>query len=882
MRKEHESLNEAIREHQSSIDTLSAQITSYQAQVKEIEERQRKTESEEIKAITLAKEEAEATLAKIRSESQDLASSADAWMQEQSKLRQKLDELRRKIDPQRSEQVQLQERCEQLERLLQNQAKEQEEVESQVQSQQIQLTEIQADIQSSLTSVQSLAEGVGELDQAVTTHQQTLERLFKEQRDKQRQLDKLEAQDQAQQEAQGTYASKVILNSGIRGVCGLVANLGRVEPQYQVALETAAGNRLGHLVVEDDQVAAEGIELLKQQRAGRATFLPLNKLRMPRGLQDLGYLDGAVGYAIDLIDFDPKYESVFANVFGNTVVFETLSSARRYIGSYRMVTLDGELLEPSGAMTGGSRSQRSTLKFGTAEAGESLELQRLRDRLQEILQLLQPLERQLAKSQAQLRERTQQLGTERQQHREAQFKAEQLEKQLQKLFERKEQLTQQTQNYTTDLATATEKLKQLESSLPAQEVELANLQKQLGELEQSQTHGEWQTLQNRLSEQEKMVTARENALREAQKKLLTLGTDRDRLSERITLATQEISANEGRIEKAKTEQSNNFAKQQELEQSMLKLRFDMEELEEKIGSQKKARDEAEAKVRERTDAKQKLVWQLEKLVEKHQEHLSLLGELENQRKQQESELPEPLPELPEALGLEELQQELKSMQRRLEAMEPVNMLAIEEYDKTQARWEELTQKLTTLEDERTELLLRVEKFTTLRLQSFKEAFDVVNENFQLIFGGLSDGDGFLQLENPEDPFQGGLNLVAHPKGKPVQRLASMSGGEKSLTALSFIFALQRYRPSPFYALDEVDSFLDGVNVEKLSKTIQSQASETQFLVVSHRRPMIEAADRTIGVTQAKGTHTQVIGMQLRSQGSKDKDPAEAEQTEATV
>jgi chromosome segregation protein len=199
-------------------------------------------------------------------------------------------------------------------------------------------------------------------------------------------------------------------------------------------------------------------------------------------------------------------------------------------------------------------------------------------------------------------------------------------------------------------------------------------------------------------------------------------------------------------------------------------------------------------------------------------------------------------------------------------MEPVNMLAIEEYDRTMARLEELVQKLTTLEEERTELLLRIENFTTLRHNSFREAFDIVNESFQTIFAGLSDGDGYLELEDPEDPFRGGLNLVAHPKGKQVQRLASMSGGEKSLTALSFIFALQRYRPSPFYALDEVDSFLDGVNVERLAKTIRQQTEGAQFIVVSHRRPMIEAADRTIGVTQARGTHTQVIGMQLRPSG----------------
>nr|MBX2866257.1 AAA family ATPase [Leptolyngbyaceae cyanobacterium MAG.088] len=192
-----------------------------------------------------------------------------------------------------------------------------------------------------------------------------------------------------------------------------------------------------------------------------------------------------------------------------------------------------------------------------------------------------------------------------------------------------------------------------------------------------------------------------------------------------------------------------------------------------------------------------------------------------------------------------------------------NMLALEEYERTQERLEELTHKLTTLEEERTELLLRIENFTTLRRHAFQEAFDAVNTNFQSIFAELSDGDGYLQLDDPQDPFNGGLNLVAHPKGKPVRRLASMSGGEKSLTALSFIFALQRYRPSPFYAFDEVDMFLDGANVERLSKMIRHQAKQAQFIVVSLRRPMIESAERTIGVTQARGAYTQVLGINLQ-------------------
>ena len=249
-------------------------------------------------------------------------------------------------------------------------------------------------------------------------------------------------------------------------------------------------------------------------------------------------------------------------------------------------------------------------------------------------------------------------------------------------------------------------------------------------------------------------------------------------------------------------------------------------------------------------------------------------EIEAKETEVRHELPEQMPSIPwleeeKQLTtdfllekLEKTNKEIKKIERKLEALEPVNMLALEQYEKNQERLQELSDKLSTLEAERTELLLRVENFTTLRFRAFKEAFDAVNKNFQNIFATLSDGDGYLKLDDVENPFNGGLTLVAHPKGKAVQRLSSMSGGEKSLTALSFIFALQRYRPSPFYAFDEVDMFLDGANVEKLSKMIQKQAQQAQFIVVSLRRPMIEASQRTIGVTQAKGAYTQVLGINL--------------------
>jgi chromosome segregation protein len=245
------------------------------------------------------------------------------------------------------------------------------------------------------------------------------------------------------------------------------------------------------------------------------------------------------------------------------------------------------------------------------------------------------------------------------------------------------------------------------------------------------------------------------------------------------------------------------------------------------------------------------------------------GLIEEQRsgairlKEMAEALPEPRPEIPESMrleGLEVLQGELQAIQRRMEALEPVNMLALEELQALEQRLGDLNERLDVLNSEREELLLRIETVATLRQDAFMEAFTAVDGHFREIFASLSEGDGHLQLENADEPLEGGLTLVAHPKGKTVRRLASMSGGEKSLTALSFLFALQRFRPSPFYALDEVDSFLDGVNVERLAALIARQAKDAQFMVVSHRRPMIGASERTIGVTQARGAHTQVVGL----------------------
>jgi chromosome segregation protein len=868
LQRQEQDLLTASRNITSSLERTQREIHEQIQALEQLTQEQQTVETRDLESLQLARDQSQQQLEQSREAASITAAASEAWVQEQTALRHKIEALLQVLEPQRTEQARLQERVNQLQQKIQEQTEALGAIATALTDQQSQKAGVETAQITLAQQVQTLAAELAEAEQALQIQQETQTRLLQEQRDKQRQLDKLEAQAQAMQEAQGTGATQILLQAGLPGICGLVAQLGRVEPKYQLALEIAAGGRLGHLVVEDDSIAAAAIELLKQKRAGRATFLPINKIRPPQFSPVSAWKrpDGFLDYAANLIDCDDRYRDIFAYVFGNTVVFASMGEARRQLGQYRIVTLDGELLETSGAMTGGSISSRqSSLRFGRVQAGESAEAIALRDRLRELERILGRAEGAIAQSTVTIKASSQALIEARQQHREGQLQDEQLQNQIAQLITQEGQIRTQLSQNTQELASAQARLQMLEQDLPQQEAELQQQRQTLAELEQSQTHSEWQQIQTRLRQLEAVLSDRQLALRQAEQRLQELEIQRQRIEEKIHQSQQRLQEYRTQQTTQLNQQSALSGQQSTLSGQIAQLQTALAALEQTLSAEKQERDRAERQLRDQQTQRQQLEWQQQKLQETQCQLREQLAALQTHLTEQQAELPDPLPEVPEQLGLEQLQQELRSLQKRLQAMEPVNMLALEEYDRTQSRLEELSQKLAILEEERTELLLRIENFTTLRQRAFKEAFDAVNQNFQTIFAELSDGDGYLQLDDPHDPFGSGLNLVAHPKGKPVRRLASMSGGEKSLTALSFIFALQRYRPSPFYAFDEVDMFLDGANVERLARMIKHQTQQAQFIVVSLRRPMIESAERTIGVTQARGAYTQVLGINLQAQ-----------------
>jgi chromosome segregation protein len=873
---ESRSLERQATQHQQEGERLQGlrhNLTSRRQQLQADSESLKQANNPEVlQAAEQACRDAEAAVEISRRRLGDVAGRSGAWLDEQRQRAARRSDLQTTLTPLQEEQQQLQERLRQDEARQSELQLERDEAGAEDREVQDQLEQLEQEWQSLLESLRSGKELLQERAEAVAIQQRTRTRLEEEQTRLEREIARLESRREALQETRGTGALRLLLEAGLDGIHGAVAQLGEVEDRHRLALEVAAGARMAQVVVDDDRIAARAIDLLKSRRAGRLTFLPLNKIRsqaasggaaMARGRRpDGGNGDGLIGRAVELIRFEPIYSDVFGYVFGDTQVFSDLGSARQQLGRFRAVTLEGELLEKSGAMTGGSFSQRSGgLSFGVSSDND--EAEPLRQRLLELGETLAACRREesrLLQSLEQQRPLLRQL-----EQRQAALDAERTaaKRAHGPLLERCRQRTERLHSLQANRTEQEQRLQVLKTTITPLLDELERISSEERKVQAEADAGNWQQLQGELEQSD-------NALEQARRhrdERLQHQRERELAQTRIGDQQQAIEEEENSLQLAVTALAESHQRwrdeQKELEERRQTLESQQQILQTKFGEERRARDAAEASVAELRQNLQQARWELERLQEERQAIQEQLRSGGIRLEELKPTLPNPLPEIPEEIrnaGLEALQDQLQQLLKRMEALEPVNMLALEELTALEERLGDLGERLDVLSQEREELLLRIETVATLRQEAFMEAFQAVDGHFSEIFASLSEGDGKLQLDNPDDPLEGGLTLVAHPKGKAVRRLAAMSGGEKSLTALSFLFALQRFRPSPFYALDEVDSFLDGVNVERLAALIARQAEQAQFLVVSHRRPMIGASQRTIGVTQARGAHTQVVGL----------------------
>ncbi len=675
----------------------------------------------------------------------------------------------------------------------------------------------------------------------------------------------METKKQMAEDSNFGRAVDTIMNARLRGVHAPLVKLGTVDKEYSVAMEVAFGGRMAHIVVDDEHVAGVAIELLKSSNAGRATFIPLNKIKQAPTRLQLPKDKGVIDFAINLVDFDDEYIDAFYYAVGDTIVVEDLESAKRLIGKYRMVTLQGELLEKSGSMTGGTRL-RTGLSFSQ---NDDEELNKFKDRLKDMEQKLASLENKKSSLETKLED-------VRGKYSDA----------LSEFSKSKVELDNMNQNY----ANSENILKEKADFIASAEPKIVELNNKLDKLEEKNVkiYDDMTVCQEQIEEVEKLINDKdlkdlkektegvETEIKRLQTKLMTAENDKNELNRQISFHDNlietkneeitNIEHNNVKLEEDKKRYKNDIV---ELNKKMETLHEQIVQIEEKLGKLLKERDEINAELIELEKQKHIKLADIDRIAEQIESFKARRRELEPQLESARKDLEDAGEDVaklePIEISIEEITSKIQRLEKRMAELGDVNMRALAAYDEVLARQSELKEQIETLSKERKEILERMQGYEQLKKETFMKTYNHINENFKEVFHQLSEGEGELKLECPDDPLSGGMTIEAQPRDKKLQRLESMSGGEKSLTALAFVFAIQRYMPSPFYAFDEVDASLDTMNVERIAQMVQNQSKDTQFIVVSHRRPMIESANRTLGVTQKEKGITKVTGIKLRDE-----------------
>jgi chromosome segregation protein len=353
---------------------------------------------------------------------------------------------------------------------------------------------------------------------------------------------------------------------------------------------------------------------------------------------------------------------------------------------------------------------------------------------------------------------------------------------------------------------------------------------------------EIQHLKERLSDIKSDMNAIELSKKHAEDIIKETRAEIEKLEGKKKTSKDNIEALKAEIKEYAVKQKQHEAREIEISEELKELREKRDQLEKTFGAARQKLDKMRFSFEEIKRHKEACALTHHTL---EKQCLNLTEEIKNRNLEEK-----PDDEIP---SYQTVYITIESLEKEMLSLEPVNMRAIDEYDEVGARQKTLAQRRDTLFNEREQLLARIDQYEKLKRDTFMEAYEGINENFKAAFYELADGEGELLLENPHDPFAGGMTLHAQPKGKNIIRLESMSGGEKSLTALAFIIAIQGYRPAPFYVFDEVDQNLDSWNVERVSERISKSSKIAQFIVISLRKPMLERSDRIVGVTQNDGT-----------------------------
>lgn len=644
-------------------------------------------------------------------------------------------------------------------------------------------------------------------------------------------------------------------------IYGTVADLGEVPSPYSLALEIAAGPKLRSIVVDTDKTAAECIKYLKKNQLGVATFLPLNKIKGGPTPDVKPYLktQGVHGLASDLIEYAPKFKSVFSYVFAGTLVVDTIDVARRIgIGNIKMVTLEGDLVEVSGAMHGGYRERKSSIGFQEKEVSGSLKekekqladteklIERLAEKLKEndeqitrMRQLKATLEGEIIKDEKALHLESTDLDASR---------------------EVKKSLLKQQTDFDKQLEQVQQKLAAVNKELVVLKTKKQELRDMISQLRNPTILAELNTFEQKNAQCKEELAGLENSLKNIEmQRINILEPERENILKIIRQHDKEEHAFSDEIRTLKdliAQQTKDLAEKEKLQKQFQGEFKDLF----------KKRDDLNTHIQKLENS----IIALEEVARKNEQKMNtyaidmarIMTELN--MFQQEFSKYQGL-ELFKSKSIDELKREISEFEKMVQNLGNVNLKALEMYDTIEREYNALIEKKDKLLKEKEDVIGMMHEIETKKKDLFMKMFDVINAQFQSMFKNLSTkGDAFLELENPEHPLKedNGIRIKVRVTGKKFLDIRSLSGGEKTLTALSFIFAIQEHKPASFYVLDEVDAALDKRNSERLAVLLKQYSLKAQYVVISHNDAVISSADTLYGVTMDEDNTSRVVSLKV--------------------
>ena len=649
----------------------------------------------------------------------------------------------------------------------------------------------------------------------------------------------------------------------LKGICGPVSKLIKVDGEYSIAIETALGNAIQNVIVDTEADAKRAINYLKNNKGGRATFLPVATIKS-REFKETGFesMFGFIGNAADLVRCDKKYNEIIRYLLGGTVVADDIDSAatiaKKFGYRFKVVTLDGQVINAGGSLTGGSLSKHSGILSRSSDIIKlETEVEKLSLKLKTVSENLESEVANLAKLDAEITSLKAELTTVNEDKIRSLAELRRLEDLISNAALNLQNIDNEEKANSEKLLALNEKAQDSSKKISELDAKKTALQEEIDSMTggRDSLSAKRESLGDEITSVKLSIIETEKdieSLASAKNTIINLISSREKRALEIDAEIKDLQLGNTQIEATINDTKNEISR---LKQSIVDAENNINDMLEKRNNTEKSGVELRNSEREKTAKREQVGGELARLVERKEvmmrEYDEVIAKLFDEYQLTRSEA--------EALGIEienlsEAKKTLAEIKGKIRSLGNVNVAAIEEYKEVSERYEFLSAQVDDVEKTRSELYKLINQLTTQMKDIFTVGFEKISNNFSKTFVELfGGGSASLSLSDPENILESGIDINVKLPGKNVPSLDGLSGGEKALIALSIYFSIMRVNAPPFCFLDEVDTALDDINVERFANYMKDSDFATQFICVTHRRGTMEAADMLYGVTmQEKG------------------------------